>query len=94
MLSTYPSVYSSFAPSLLTFIFLSPGQLRESVLQLVDSITAGLIWHREAFALSVAVPSDGDLEPHLTGEQVFGGNVSDEWFVCYLLFTITSTFTE
>ncbi|CAM9369821.1 unnamed protein product [Ectocarpus sp. 8 AP-2014] len=69
-------------------------QLRESVLELVDSITAGFIWHREAFALSVAVPSDGDLEPHLTGEQVFGGNVSDEWFVCYLLFTITSTFNE
>ncbi|CAM9897730.1 unnamed protein product [Ectocarpus sp. 4 AP-2014] len=69
-------------------------QLRESVLELVDSITAGFIWHREAFALSVAVPSGGNLEPHLTGEQVFGGNVSDEWFVCYLLFTITSTFSE
>lgn len=79
---------------LATFIFLSPGQLRESVLQLVDSMTMGFIWHREAFALSVAMPFDGNLEPHLFGEQVFGGNVSDEWFVCYLLFTITSTFTE
>ncbi|CAM9204796.1 unnamed protein product, partial [Hapterophycus canaliculatus] len=67
-------------------------QLRESVLKLVDSVTTGFIWHCEAFTLSVAVPTDGSLEPHLTGEQVFGGNVSDEWFVCYLLFTITSTF--
>ncbi|CAN0574942.1 unnamed protein product, partial [Ectocarpus sp. 12 AP-2014] len=41
-------------------------QLRESVLELVDSITVGFIWHREAFALSVAVPSEGNLEPHLT----------------------------
>eukprot|EP00903_Cladosiphon_okamuranus_P017102 g15757.t1 len=69
-------------------------QLRESVLQLVESVTTGFIWHREAFTLSVAVPSEGDIEPHLTGKQVFGGNVSDEWLVCYLLFTITSTFTE
>ncbi|CAM9685156.1 unnamed protein product [Pylaiella littoralis] len=67
-------------------------QLRKSVLQLVESSTTGFIWHREAFALSVAVPMEGDLEPHLAGEQVVGGNVSDEWFVCYLLFTITSTF--
>ncbi|CAM9494379.1 unnamed protein product, partial [Scytosiphon promiscuus] len=67
-------------------------QLRESVLQLVDSITTGFIWHREPFTLSVAVPAEGTVEPHLTGEQVFGGNVSDEWFVCYLLFTITSAF--
>lgn len=69
-------------------------QLRESVLQLVESVTIGYIWHREAFTLSVTAPSEGALEPHLIGEQVFGGNVADEWFVCYLLFTITSTFTE
>ena len=64
------------------------------MLQLVESVTIGYIWHREAFTLSVTAPSEGDLEPHLTGEQAFGGNVADEWFVCYLLFTITSTFTE
>lgn len=64
------------------------------MLQLVESITTGFIWHREAFTLSVAVPSEGDVEPHLMGDQIFGGNVSDEWLVCYLLFTITSTFSE
>lgn len=69
-------------------------QLRESVLQFVESATMGFIWHHEAFTLSVAVPSEGDVEPHLTGHQVFGGNVSDEWMVCYLLFTVTSMFTE
>ena len=42
--------------------------------------------------LTIVVPPDGDLEPHLKGEQLFGGNVSDEWFVCYLLFAITSSF--
>ncbi|CAN0487069.1 unnamed protein product [Scytosiphon promiscuus] len=67
-------------------------QLRESVLQLVDSLSAGFIWHQDPFALTIAVPPNGDLEPHLKGEQLFGGNVSDEWFVCYLLFAITSSF--
>eukprot|EP00752_Nemacystus_decipiens_P012159 g10778.t1 len=69
-------------------------QLRESVLQLVESVTTGFIWHREAFTLSVIVPSEEEIEPHLAGEQIFGGNVSDEWFVCYLILTITSTFSE
>lgn len=72
---------------------LSHYQLRESVLQLVDSLIEGFIWHQEPFALSVAVPLEGDVDPHLQGEQIFGGNVSDEWLVCYLLFTITSTFS-
>ncbi|CAM9826608.1 unnamed protein product [Ascophyllum nodosum] len=67
-------------------------QLRSSVLQLVDSLTSGFIWHREPFELSVAVPPEGDLEPHLYGDQVIGDSISDEWFVCFLLFSITSTF--
>ncbi|CAM9181904.1 unnamed protein product [Laminaria digitata] len=67
-------------------------ELRESVLRLVDSLTAGFIWHQDPFSLTIAVPPEGDLEPHLQGEQLFGGNVSDEWFVCYLLFAITSSF--
>lgn len=63
------------------------------MLQLVDSLIEGFIWHQEPFSLSVAVPLEGDVDPHLQGQQIFGGNVSDEWLVCYLLFTITSTFS-
>lgn len=73
-------------------IVLHVSQLRESVLGLVDSMTNCFIWHREPFELSVAVPAEGDIEPHLHGHQTVGDSVSDEWFVCYLLFTITSTF--
>lgn len=72
----------------------SANQLRESVLQLVNSLTTGFIWHRDPFGLSVAVPSEEGVEPHLHGEQLFGGNVSDEWFVCYLLSAITSSFSR
>ncbi|CAM9315356.1 unnamed protein product, partial [Sphacelaria rigidula] len=67
-------------------------QLRESILRLVESLTAGYIWHHDPFSLAITVPTEGDLEPHLEGLQVVGENASDEWLSCYLLFTITKTF--
>lgn len=67
-------------------------QLRESILQLVESLTAGYIWHHDPFCLAIKVPTEGNLEPHLEGLQVIGENASDEWLSCYLLFTITKTF--
>lgn len=71
-----------------------PYQLRETVLQLADSLTMGYIWHHDPFALSIHLPTDGDLEPSLEGLQVVGDSTADEWLVCYLLFTMTKTFDE
>lgn len=69
-------------------------QLLESVLQLAESLTSGYIWHHDPFSLSIKVAMGGDLEPHLEGSQVVGENASDEWFACYLLYTITKAFPE
>lgn len=59
----------------------------------MNPLIAGYIWHEDPFALSLVLPPVGDLEPHLRGQQFLGGSVSDEWFVCYLLVTITSAFS-
>ncbi|KAK3089567.1 hypothetical protein FSP39_004670 [Pinctada imbricata] len=48
------------------------------------------IWQNEPFNLAPIL--QGDLPPHLYGRTNFGDNVEDEWFIVYLLSSLTKKF--
>ncbi|CAM9630188.1 unnamed protein product, partial [Choristocarpus tenellus] len=67
-------------------------QVRETVLNFVQDLARGYIWHHDSFSLSVVVSENEEMEPHMYGCLVFGDNTSDEWFVCFLLYQVSRQF--
>lgn len=68
-------------------------QLLENILAEVASLLMQYIWQHQPFNLRYH-PQKGDEPAHLGGVTVFADNVEDEWFIVYLLKSITCTFKE
>ncbi|XP_043912028.1 protein ecdysoneless homolog isoform X2 [Protopterus annectens] len=51
------------------------------------------IWQNQSFNLSYK-PRKEDVPAHIGGATNFGDNIEDEWFIVYLIKTITETFPE
>ncbi|CAI9111443.1 OLC1v1011664C1 [Oldenlandia corymbosa var. corymbosa] len=62
--------------------------LHLQILQTITLYTDPYIFQHEPFTISVA-PSP---IPHLAGHLRFGDNLEDEWFVAFLLFTVSQRF--
>ncbi|XP_025409951.1 protein ecdysoneless isoform X2 [Sipha flava] len=102
------------------FLFVRPGdgnedaeelvkninQLNTKVLELVDRLSNGYIWHKDQFNLiprfcpsvelrqSFSDTSNEILPTHLYGVTHFGDNIEDEWFIVYLLKEISKEYQE
>ncbi|KAK3740698.1 hypothetical protein QZH41_019057, partial [Actinostola sp. cb2023] len=51
------------------------------------------IWQNESFSVSLA-PKHDNAVPHLWGQTHYGDNVEDEWFIVFLLFQLSSKYSE
>ncbi|KAJ3182658.1 hypothetical protein HDU87_007997 [Geranomyces variabilis] len=54
--------------------------------------TAGYIWHKDSFVLTVAHSKEPGVPPYVSGSTRFGDCVEDEWFIVSLLQEITKKF--
>ncbi|XP_063586302.1 protein ecdysoneless homolog [Penaeus indicus] len=73
--------------------------LAAKLLAHVAVYTHQYIWNKESFTLKVKkdAPCDGTtgvLGPHIAGITVVGDYLEDEWFIVYLLLTLTKDFPE
>ncbi|KAK7067049.1 hypothetical protein SK128_024894 [Halocaridina rubra] len=72
-------------------------QLVAKLLAHVSQYTHDYIWNYQAFNLKVSQQAVGDetsgvLGPHIYGVTVVGDFLDDEWFVVFLLMTLTKDF--
>ncbi|XP_067935926.1 protein ecdysoneless homolog isoform X2 [Watersipora subatra] len=61
----------------------------EDILALSAHISSGYIWQNESFCLHFSKESDEIELPHLFGSTDYGENVSDLWFITYILKRLT-----
>ncbi|XP_078284511.1 protein ecdysoneless homolog [Rhinoraja longicauda] len=66
---------------------------REEIMVRLALLSAGYIWHNEAFNLSYTA-ARGDIPSHIGGMTNFGDNVDDEWLIVYLIQQITKEFPD
>lgn len=66
---------------------------REAIMGRLALLSAGYIWHNEAFSLNYTA-ARGDIPSHIGGMTNFGDNVDDEWLIVYLIQQITKEFPD
>lgn len=67
--------------------------LRISILHELQPLLNGYVWQHEAFNLEVVKTSELGLW-HLAGSTRFGDNIEDEWFIVFLLKTVSANFAD
>ncbi|TFY65920.1 hypothetical protein EVG20_g5167 [Dentipellis fragilis] len=63
--------------------------LAVAIQSLVESVTVGFVWHRDAFELKVVHDAELDIWK-LEGRMRVGDSVDDEWFTVWLLREVTA----
>ena len=76
-------------------LFVSRSPLKEAlVLELqikaiLEPLMSNYLWHNEPFHLCLLLPDPQSPCMHFRGQISVGGNVEDEWFIVYCLWTLS-----
>ncbi|KAK7113122.1 protein ecdysoneless homolog [Littorina saxatilis] len=68
-------------------------RISDSYLGHIGPMVIDYIWQNEGFTLKT-VAAQGDIPPHLVGRTNFGDNIEDEWFIVYLLYELSKSFSD
>lgn len=71
-------------------------KIYESIIEFTESLSSNYIWNNESFELKKPVKSESDSKSYYSCQGIcdFGDNIEDEWFIVYILNSLTLKYSK